>query len=165
MSHPKVLPADVLDDVRRLVESEELGEAYFGTAARLARTEAHRRRWTALRDLEIRTNRAVTRFIERTELVVAPTNRAARVVGTGAGTGGLLMPDSVHLKLLKAGTGRYLPAFRRLADYFRETDDAAFFDYVVNHELAIIACADGALRDDRDALDPVLRLLDRPLDV
>lgn len=164
MSQPRPLPTRVVADVRRLVESEELGEAYFGTAARLARSEEQRRCWAALRDLEIRTNRAVARFVDRAELVVASTNRAARAAGTSAGAGGLLIPDAIHLRLLKAGTRRYLPAFRRLADYYRGTDNASFFDYVVNHELAIIAYAEGALRGDRNALDPVLRLLDQPLE-
>jgi hypothetical protein len=114
-----------------------------------------------LRDLEIRTNCAVGRFIERAALDLRPSNLAARASGTAAGAGGLLLPDAVHLRLLKRGTGRYLPAFRRLADHYRRTDNAAFFTYVVDHELAIIAYTQGALRRDRHAIDYVRRVLDR----
>ena len=65
--------------------------------------------------------------------------------------------------MIRHGTKRYLPAFQRLAEHYTDTDDAPFFDYVVRHELAIISFTTNALAAERNALDPVLRLLDEPV--
>lgn len=157
------LPTPVTRDLARLIESEALGVAFFTTAAHLSVTERERRAWGALRDLEIQTNAGVRRFVERAELPGAARNRIASTAGVSGGSGLRLVPFSTSLKVIRHGTKRYLPAFQRLAEHYTGTDEAEFFDYVVRHELAIISFTTRALSAERNALDPVLRLLDEPV--
>ena len=65
--------------------------------------------------------------------------------------------------MIRQGAKRYLPAFQRLAEHYSRSDEAPFFDYVVQHELAIISFTTATLATERGALDPVLRLLDVPV--
>jgi hypothetical protein len=160
--HPQ-LPTQVTRDLARLVESEALGEGFFTAAAHLSVSEQERRAWGALRDLEVQTKAGVTSFLERAELPGSATNRLASTAGVSGATGLRLAPFRTRLKVIRHGTKRYLPAFQRLADHYAGTEDARFFDYVVEHELAIISFTTGALAAERQALDPVLRLLDRPV--
>jgi hypothetical protein len=155
------LPRIVLRDLHRLVESEDLGESLFATAARLSRTDEATRRWRALESLESQTKLGVRRFLDRSGLPVAPTNRLAASAG-GIGAWGLrVIPESARVTAIRLGTKRYLPAFERLASYYADTCDAPFFDYVVEHERAIITFTELALARDRNALDGVMRLLER----
>lgn len=162
MPHPP-LPTQVTRDLARLVESEALGVAFFATAAHLSITEQERRAWGALRDLEVQTNAGVSSFVERAELPGGARNRIASTAGFSGGTGLRLVPFSTRLKVIRHGTKRYLPAFQRLAEHYTGTEDAMFFNYVVQHELAIISFTTKALAAERNALDPVLRLLDEPV--
>ena len=157
------LPTQVTRDLARLVESEALGEAFFATAAHLSISEQERRAWSALRDLEVQTNAGVGSFIERAELPGSAKNRVASVAGFSGSTGLRIVPFSTRLKVIRHGTKRYLPAFQRLAEHFAGTEHATFFDYVVQHELAIISFTSDALAEQRNALEPVLRLLDEPV--
>ncbi|WP_020106775.1 hypothetical protein [Nocardia sp. 348MFTsu5.1] len=50
-----------------------------------------------------------------------------------------------------------------LASYFADTEEVRFFTYVVKHELSIIDSTERALRQDRNPLDGVLRILDDQL--
>lgn len=155
------LPPAIARDLARLVESEELGTSVFGAAARVTRSDRHRRSWNALRDLEIQTNAGVADFIARSGLELKPTNTLARAAGSTGGAGLQLLPYGLQLRAVRLPADRYLPAFHRLARYYEGTEEAAFFDYVVQHELAIIEFTGKALADARGPLDPVLRLLDR----
>ena len=162
MHHPP-LPIQVTRDLARLVESEALGEAFFATPAHLSISEQERRAWSALRDLEVQTNAGVGSFIERAELPGSAKNRVASVAGFSGSTGLRIVPFSTRLKVIRHGTKRYLPAYQRLAEHFAGTEHATFFDYVVQHELAIISFTSDALAEQRNALEPVLRLLDEPV--
>ncbi len=71
-----------------------------------------------------------------------------------------LLPYRLQLRTFGWVSKRYLPVFHRLARHYVGTEEAAFFDYVVQHELAIIEFASNALADARGPLDSVLRLLD-----
>ncbi len=157
------LPTHIKRDLARLIESEALGVAFFATAAHLSLTEQERRAWGALRDLEIQTNAGVSSFVHRAELPGGAGNRIASTAGFSGATGLRLVPFTTRLKVIRQGTNRYLPAFQRLAEHYAGTEDARFFDYVVQHELAIISFTTSALAAERSALDPVLRLLDEPV--
>ena len=161
MPHPP--PTQVTHDLARLVESEALGEAMFATAVHLSSSDPERRAWSALRDLEIQTNAGVSGFIERAELPGSASNRLASTAGVSGATALRILPFSARLKAVRLGTKRYLPAFQRLAQHYAGTEEAEFFDYVVRHELAIISFTTEALAQERNALDPVLRLLDEPV--
>jgi hypothetical protein len=154
------LPPPIVCDLNRLVESEEFGASLFETAAKLTRSDRTQCAWSALRDLERQTNAGVAAFIARSGISLEPTNAVARVAGFSGGTGMQLLPYRLQLRTFGLVSKRYLPAFRRLARHYEGTEEAAFFDYVVRHELAIIEFASNALADARGPLDPVLRLLD-----
>jgi hypothetical protein len=147
-------------DVARLVESEELGTSLFRAAAGRARSEHARHAWTTLHELEKQTNAGVAAFLTRAGLDVKPTNTVAEAAGSAGGTALHLLPYHLQLNAVRLGTHRYLPAFRRLAHHYQDTTEAPFFDYVVQHELAIIAFTSSTLAGSASALDPVERLLD-----
>ncbi|MEV0295323.1 hypothetical protein [Nocardia sp. NPDC050710] len=157
------IPASVAADLHRLVESEELGSSFFAAAADRAKSTRHRDAWQALCELEIRTQAGVTAFLERAQPHIPPSNTVADTVGRIGGSGLPLLPYGLQLRAVRETTTRYLPAFHRLASYYENTSEAAFFDYVVRHELAIIEFTSHALADAPAALDPVLRLLDQPV--
>jgi hypothetical protein len=157
---PSQLPRSVFRDLVRLVESEDLGESLFATAARLSTTDKAREQWRALEHLETQTKLGVRRFLDRSGLVVTPTNRLAIGAGTIGGVGLRVIPKRARLTAIRLGTRRYLPAFERLAAFYQRTDEAPFFDYVVEHERAIITFAELALAHDSNALDSVMRLLE-----
>jgi hypothetical protein len=157
---PGQLPRSVFRDLGRLVESEDLGESLFATAARLSVTDQARKQWRALERLETQTKLGVHRFLNRSGLPVEPTNRVATGAGAVGGLGLRVIPERARLTAVRLGTRRYLPAFERLAAFYQRTDEAPFFDYVVEHERAIIAFSELALAHDRNALDPVMRLLE-----
>lgn len=152
----------VTRDLTRLIESEALGASMFATAARLTREPSRQRGWELLHELEVRTDAGVTAFLRRHELTppAALSTGLAGAAGSVGAHGLRWAPYAVQLDTVRLGTRRYLPAFRRLAEHFRGTDEAAFFDYVVRHELAIIDFTTTALTGARGALDPVQRLLD-----
>lgn len=154
------LPAPIVSDLNRLVESEEFGTSVFEAAARLTKSDRAQGAWGALRDLETQTNAGVVAFIARSGLALKPTNAAARAAGSSGGTVMHLLPYRLQLRTFGLVSKRYLPAFHRLSRHYEGTEEAAFFDYVVRHELAIIAFASNALAGARGPLDPVLRLLD-----
>lgn len=160
---PQPPPRHVARDLARLIESEALGEAFFATAAQHSDSEPEHRAWTALRDLETRTMAGVSSFVQRAELPRSAENRLASTAGSSGASGLRLVSFENQLKVIRYGTKRYLPAFLRLAEHYRRSDDARFFDYVVQHELAIISFTTRALAAESDALDPVLRLLDEPV--
>jgi hypothetical protein len=155
-----LVPHQVRRDLVRLVESEELGESFFAAAANATIDESRRAQWEALHQLEAQTNRAARDFIEGCELDLKTTNAVAVGMGSVSGTVLHLMPQHVQLASLKLTSKRYLPAFRRLAHYYRATEHSPLFDYVVAHELAIVAFADKARHVNGCALDAVKRLLD-----
>jgi hypothetical protein len=158
---PGQLPRSVLRDLRRLVESEDLGESLFAAAARLSVSDKAREQWRALEHLETQTKLGVRRFLDRSGLPVTPVNRLATGAGTVGGAGLHVIPEGARLAVIRLGTRRYLPAFERLAAFYQRTDEAPFFDYVVEHERAIITFTELALAHDRNALDRVMRLLER----
>ncbi|GAC66920.1 hypothetical protein [Gordonia soli] len=157
------IPAELRGDLRRLIESEELGESFFGAAAARSQDEARVKAWDALHRLEFQTNIGVRRFVETVGAGVTTTNRLAETAGTVGGTAMLLLPWRAQMTSVRLGTHRYLPAFRRLAAGFAGTEHQEFFDYVVAHELAIIDFTERTLFDERSPLDAVHRLLDRPV--
>ena len=154
------LPPPLVCDLNRLVESEEFGTSVFETAAKLTRSDRTQGAWSALRDLEKQTNAGVAAFVARSGLALKPTNAVARAAGSSSGTGMQLLPYRLQLRTFGWVSKRYLPVFHRLARHYVGTEEAAFFDYVVQHELAIIEFASNALADARGPLDSVLRLLD-----
>ncbi|MET9214518.1 MULTISPECIES: hypothetical protein [unclassified Nocardia] len=157
------IPTRIAADLHRLVESEDLGSSFFAAAADHASSARRRAGWQALHELEIRTQAGVSAFLERADLAIPSTNAMADTLGRIGGSGLHLMPYGLQLRAVRETTTRYLPAFHRLARHYENTAEAAFFDYVVRHELAIIEFTSHALADAPTCIDPVLRLLDHPV--
>lgn len=152
-------PSRTMRDLHRLVESEELGESLFGAMAEQSDSEKRSQAWELLRRLETQTKCGVQDFIERADLRLSGTHRPARIAGTLGGRALPQLPWRLQLDAVRLGTHRYLPAFRRLAYAYQSSSYSPFFDYVVNHELAIITFTEQATSDGR-GLDDVKRLLD-----
>ena len=94
---------------------------------------------------------------------LATTHRLAEAAGTLGGAALNHLPWRMQLDSVRLATRRYLPAFQRLAAAFERSDHQPFFDYAVNHELAIISFTGRALSSQRAPLDDVHRLLDTPM--
>lgn len=152
-----------LRDLRRLVESEELGESFFHAAATHASQDHHVEAWTALHQLEVQTNQGVRLFIEHSGIKLASSHRLAGAAGTVGGSGLPFLPWHMQVRSVRLATHRYLPAFRRLARDFETSEYRTFFNYVVNHELAIIDFTERAAASNRAPLDAAHRLLDTPI--
>lgn len=157
------IPSRIAADLHRLVESEELGAAFFAAAADHAGSAPRRHAWQALHELEVRTRAGVCAVLERAHPDLPVSNAVADTVGRIGGSGLGLLPYGLQLRSIRHTTARYLPAFLRLASFYENTAEAAFFGYVVRHELAIIEFTGRTLADAPNALDPVLRLLDEPV--
>ena len=67
-------------------------------------------------------------------------------------------PWRAAMSMLKSGTPEFIERFQRLADNAPE-DESAFFDYVLQHELAITRFAEGELAGEGNALADVEQLL------
>lgn len=162
---PSRLPRSVRADLRRLVESEELGESFFSAAADRAHRNRDAEAWQALHRLEVQTNRGIKRFVEHHGIELATTNRRAETAGAFAGSALVYLPWPVQLQSVRVATHRYLPAFQRLSAAFTNSQYQPFFEYVVQHELAIIDFTRRALDSSRAALNAVQDLLDHPVPI
>ena len=98
------IPGHVLTDLRRIVESEELGESFFRAAANRAREEGHAEAWHALHRLEVQTNCGVRLFIEHTGTQLATTHRLAEAAGTLGGAALNHLPWRMQLDSVRLAT-------------------------------------------------------------
>jgi hypothetical protein len=154
-----LLAPDVIRHLRVLVVSEGFGVQLFGVAERLARTHRQKQIWGALHELEAQTRVAVLEKLgEDVERFVAG-DKLARAVGTASGPGLGLLPHGLQMRALIAGTRPFMPHFERLAHRFAGTPRAAFFDYVLAHERAIVDVGRRCLARDDDELSAVEKLL------
>ncbi|MFV8047981.1 hypothetical protein [Mycobacterium sp. 48b] len=146
--------------LRKLVESEELGESFALVAASHAREERQEEAWRTIHALEAQTNEATRKFLQHSGVCVKPTNRLAGTAGRFAAPPSVYWPWRVQLHSLRLATRRYLPVFQRLSDAFYGTAHQDFFEYVVDHEVAIIGFIERELAGKPASLDAIHRLLD-----
>ncbi|MBU9766359.1 hypothetical protein FR943_21260 [Mycobacterium sp. TNTM28] len=147
----------------RLVESEELGESFALAAASHARDEHQAHAWRVIHALEAQTNGATRKFLQHSGIDVSETNRLAAAAGRIAAPPSVYWPWKVQLHSLRLATRRYLPVFQGLADGFHGTPHQDFFEYVVDHEVAIIRFIERDLDGQPAPLDAMLRLLETPV--
>ncbi|WP_131815812.1 hypothetical protein [Mycobacteroides franklinii] len=145
----------------KLVESEELGESFALTAASHAREERQASAWASIHALEAQTNEETRKFLQHSGIEVNSSNRVAAKVGRIAAPPSVYWPWNVQLRSLRLATRRYLPVFQRLSEDFRGTPYQDFFEYVVDHEVAIIQFIERELDGKPSPLDAIARLLDR----
>ena len=145
-------------DLYNIYESEILGETLFRFLAGRARDPQRKRKWQALADLETQTKERYLAFVaDKPALSGKP--EPSRFKGYLSGWLFLLLPWRTAMKLLGDGTAPFMEVFTRLRQH-AAPEDAAFFDYVVAHEVAIKAFADAEQAGQENALQPVLDLLD-----
>lgn len=149
----------VARDLALLVASESFGQSLFSLSARLTADPSHRCAWRQLEQLELQTKRGLSTLLHNAGLEHIGHPRVADLVGRASAVGLRCLPWRQQLSVLLSGTARFLPAFLRLQKAYAETRHAAFFAYVVQHELAIADFARAALSGLPDPLAHVACLL------
>jgi len=158
------MPDDLLDravirSVRVLVGSEVGGVQAAAFAERHARNGAERAIWAALHELELQTRDAVYGQLGDAAARFTTTERVANTVGTGNGAAVTVLPHQLQMRSLVLATKPFIPHFRKLDQHFADGPRAAFFHYVLAHELAIAELGRRVLAHDEDPLAPVQALL------
>jgi hypothetical protein len=145
--------------VRVLVESEVAGVAAAAFAERHARNAQDRNLWAALRELEEQTRLAVYDHLGAAAAHFATTERLANVVGPASGAVVVLLPRRLQMRSLVMATKPFMRHFRKLDEHFATSPRAAFFSYVLAHEVAIAELGRRVLAHDDNPLAPVEALL------
>jgi hypothetical protein len=70
-----------------------------------------------------------------------------------------IQPHRLQMESLVIGTKPFVPHFRKLNAHFADGSRAAFFEYILAHELAIAELGRRALAHDDNPLAPVEALL------
>lgn len=158
------LPADLSDravvrGIHVLVGSEVGGVAAAAFAQRHARNPAERTIWAALHALELQTRDAVYRQLGDATARFTATERFATTVGTVNAAAGTVLPHRLQMRSLIMATKPFVRHFRKLEQHFTDSPRAAFFHYVLAHELAIAELGRRVLTHDDDPLAPVEALL------
>jgi hypothetical protein len=157
-------PHDLLDravigSVRVLVGSEVGGVQAAAFAERHARNSAERAIWAALHALELQTRVAIHERLGDAAARFTTTVRVANIVGQANGAAVTLLPHRFQMRSLVLATKLFIPHFRKLAQHFADGPRAAFFHYVLAHELAIAELGRRVLTHDNHPLAPVEALL------
>jgi hypothetical protein len=157
-------PDDLLDravirSVRVLVGSEVGGVQAAAFAERHARNAAERAIWAALHELELQTRDGVYEQLGDAAARFTTAERVANTVGTANGASVTLLPHQLQMRPLVVATKPFIPHFRKLDQHFADSPRAAFFHYVLAHELAIAELGRRVLTHDEDPLAPVEALL------
>lgn len=158
------LPDDLSDrtvvrGIQVLVGSEVGGVAAAAFAERHARNPAQRATWAALHALELQTRDAVYQQLGDAALRFAATERFATTVGVANAAAGTVLPHRLQIRSLITATKPFVRQFRKLDHHFTGSPRAAFFHYVLAHELAIAELGRRILAYDDDPLAPVEALL------
>lgn len=153
------LSRNVIRSVRILVVSEVLGAEAAAFAERHARNAAQREIWAALHELERQTRDATYDRLGDTAGRFATAAHLANAGGAANGVAVTALPHRLQMHSLIMATKPFLPHFRRLDRYFATTSQAAFFRYVLAHELAIAELGRRVLTHHDNTLAPVQALL------
>ncbi len=158
------MPDDLLDravirSVRVLVGSEVGGVQAAAFAERHARNAGQRAIWAALHQLELQTRDAVYEQLGGAAARFTMTERVANAGGTANGAAVTILPHQLQMRALVTATKPFIPHFRKLDRHFTDGPRAAFFHYVLAHELAIAELGRRVLAHDNDPLAPVEALL------
>jgi hypothetical protein len=158
------MPDDLLDravirSVRILVASEVGGVAAAAFAERHAPNAAQRAIWAALHELELQTRDAIYEQLGHAATRFTTAERLANTIGTANGAAVTVLPQQLQIRSLVVATKPFIPHFRKLDQHFADGPRAAFFHYVLAHELAIAELGRRMLTHDEDPLAPVEALL------
>ena len=144
-------------DLAAIYRSEVTGEALFNTAAALT-FSANKAKWLTLAALERQTRLRYLDFVAE-QPGAARFPAGSLLLGYGFGVLFGLMPWRAAMNMLQSGTTPLIEVFTRLDEHADE-NSKAFFDYVLQHELAIDAFARAELAGKPNAIEPVESLLE-----
>jgi hypothetical protein len=153
------LAGNIKRSVRILVVSEVFGAEAAAFAERHAHNAPQRQVWAVLHELERQTRDAIYDRLGDTAARFATAARLANASGTANGAAVTVLPHRLQMRSLVVATKLFLPHFRKLDRHFAGTSSAAFFHYVLVHELAIAELGRRVLANHDDPLAPVEALL------
>lgn len=142
-----------------LVGSEVGGVQAAAFAERYARNAAERTTYAALHALELQTRDAVYQHLGDTAARFAATGRFAAAIGIANAAAGTVLPHRMQMRSLMLATKPFVRTFHKLDQHFANSPYAAFFHYVLAHELAIAESAGRVLAHYDDPLAPIEALL------
>jgi hypothetical protein len=149
----------VVRSIQVLVGSEVGGVQAAAFAERHARSAAERAIWAALHALELQTRDAVYQQLGDAAARFTTTERFANTVGTANGAAVAVLPHRLQMRSLIMATKPFVRHFRKLDQHFAGGPRAAFFRYILAHELAIAELGRRVLTHDDEPLSPVQALL------
>lgn len=159
MASDSLLAGNIIRSVRILVVSEVFGSEAAAFAERHARNAAQRQIWAVLHELERQTRDAIYDRLGDTAGRFATAACVANASGTANGAAVTALPHRLQMRSLVVATKPFLPHFRKLDRHFAGSRWAAFFHYVVAHELAIAELGRRVLTNHDEPLAPVEALL------
>lgn len=154
-----LLYPDIVKDVGMVIMSESAGMQLFAVPERLARKSSEKNMWAALHELETQTHSAVFEMLGDEAHRFIPRDKVAAASGVAAGMGLAALPRRLRFYALAEGTRVFVPRFQKLANHFNGTQWGPFFQYVLEHELAIADMSRRALAHDLAFLAPIENLL------
>lgn len=146
------------NDLKTTLSSEAYGEASFRSAFYIS-SGVKKRKAEALWQLEIQTKAQVEDYFERHNLA-KPRFFWPVFKGTVLGLTFPILPWKIVLKIILKETEGYLQVFQHLAQQ-ATAEEQGFFNYLVDHEVAIRRFAELELDNKPDAaLEAITGLLD-----
>ena len=151
MSYP-----EYRNDLYEIYKSEVTGETLFSTIAALT-FSIKKEKWSTLASLETQTKSRYLAFVQDSdERPRFPFG--AKVMGYVFGVIFALLPWPTAMRALKSGTPALIKTFSRLRDNSEE-EDRDFFDYVLQHEVAISEFARLEIEGSDNSMAAINRLL------
>jgi hypothetical protein len=138
-------------------KSSALKQRHSPNAMRITRRNA--KIWAVLHELERQTRDAIYDRLGDTAARFATAARVANASGTANGAAVAVLPHRLQMRSLVVATKPFLPQFRKLDRHFAGSPSAAFFHYVLAHELAIAELGRRVLANHDEPLAPVEALL------
>lgn len=139
---------------------EVLGEIAFAVACGYSDDPVKRDKLLLLRKLETRTKAQIENWMQRQGISLD-----ANIDYHGAVALGIRYAVDhwrLNMQKLLAATVQYMPLYQRLLTN-AEVEDRRLFEKVIAHEKALEQFARGELMGQKDAIEPVRRLLESPL--
>ncbi|MBF0237161.1 MAG: hypothetical protein HQM12_05590 [SAR324 cluster bacterium] len=145
-------------DLQRIHESEVYGCAVFSTATQVTLNPKRKKKWLALKALEVQTLERYLNYMKDSgQPVTEPKGWELKGYAEGAILG--MLPWRLSMRLLEKATIPFQEKFLRLKNNATESTEKKFFGYVYAHEKAIEAFAHKERSKDQNSLKAVEGLL------
>lgn len=148
------------EDLYQMYQGEVLGEIAFAVACGYSDDPVKRDKLLMLRKLETRTKAQIEDWLRARDIFLKPKTDYREAVDLGIRYG--IDDWRLNMQRLLAATVQYMPLYQRLLAN-AEVVDRHLFEKVIAHEEALAEFARGELVGQKDAIEPVRRLLQLPL--